>query len=85
MPVRAGQALEETTALMSASVTRSGGSARGWRVSEGSGLCQGQSAGVIGSGDIIRPSGDQSDKSDPGTVNLKADRKIRILACVVKT
>ena len=70
VPVRAGQALEETTALMSASVTRSGGSARGWRVSEGSGLCQGQSAGVIGSGDIIRASGDHSDKSDPGTVNL---------------
>lgn len=51
-PVRAGQALEETTALMS-SVTRDGGSQGPGLVREGSGLCQGQSAGVIGSGDII--------------------------------
>ena len=64
VPVRAGQALEETTALMSASVTRDGGSQGPGLVREGSGLCQGQSAGVIGSGDIIiiRPSGHQSDK-----------------------
>ena len=48
-PVRAGQALEETTALMSVSVTRDGGTAWAWRLSEGSGLCQGsqlESSGV---------------------------------------
>ena len=88
VPVRAGQALEETTALMSASVTRDGGSQGPGLVREGSGLCQGQSAGVIGSGDIIiiRPSGHQSDKLSSDGYRLAGRmNKIRILAFVVKT
>lgn len=83
-PVRAGQALEETTALMS-SVTRDGGSQGPGLVREGSGLCQGsqlESSGVATSSS----SGHQSEKLSRDGYRLAGRmEKIRILAFVVKT
>lgn len=84
-PVRAGQALEETTALMSVSVTRDGGSQGPGLVREGSGLCQGsqlESSGVATSSS----SGHQSEKLSRDGYRLAGRmEKIRILAFVVKT